>query len=198
MFSTWPQSLSTPSTSWEMLDLATRKQHEAWTSITKIYAPLVYGWARRSGLHDSDASDATQDVFLKVYLNLAKCDQARGKFRAWLWTITRHTVVEHFRDQKVRPILVQDAFLDNRQQHDKGETDEIESDRIPNPVLLRALEVIRPKFKERTYQAAWQVIALGRRPDDVARDLEMTTGAVYIAKSRLLKELRSTLEGYEF
>ena len=29
---------------------------EAWTRFVDIYTPLVYGWARRAGLDDSDAA----------------------------------------------------------------------------------------------------------------------------------------------
>jgi RNA polymerase sigma-70 factor (ECF subfamily) len=40
-----------------------------------------------------------------------------------------------------------------------------------------------------------QTAVEGRRPSDVATDLEMTIGAVYVARSRVLKRLRKELDG---
>ncbi len=35
----------------------------AWQEFVDLYAPLIYGWARKKGLQDADAADITQDVF---------------------------------------------------------------------------------------------------------------------------------------
>ena len=39
---------------------------EAWRQFVELYAPLVYGFARRRGLQDCDAADLTQDVLQAV------------------------------------------------------------------------------------------------------------------------------------
>ena len=40
----------------------------AWEQFVGLYAPLVYGFARRNGLQDADAADVAQDVGLLVGL----------------------------------------------------------------------------------------------------------------------------------
>ena len=57
-------------------------------------------------------------------------------------------------------------------------------------LLKNALELIRREFHERTWQAFWGVVVEGRAAADVAADLEMTPGAVRVAKSRVLLRLR--------
>ncbi len=44
--------------------LRLRDPHDeaAWTEFVDLYAPLVYGYARKQGLQDADAADLTQDV----------------------------------------------------------------------------------------------------------------------------------------
>ena len=64
-------------------------------------------------------------------------------------------------------------------------------------LIHRALELVRPEFAERTWQACMQTAVEGRRTADVAADLEMTVGAVYVARSRVLKRLKVELEGLE-
>ena len=54
----------------------------------------------------------------------------------------------------------------------------------------RALELIRSEFEERTWRAFLMVTVEGRLPADAAAALGTTPGAVYIAKSRVLKRLR--------
>src|SRR5690348_17125338 len=39
---------------------------EAWQQFIQLYAPLVYGFARRRGLQDADAADLMQEVLRSV------------------------------------------------------------------------------------------------------------------------------------
>src|SRR5262249_23587131 len=52
----------------------------AWTEFVDLYAPLVYGYARKQGLQDADAADLTQDVLGAVAgaVDRLEYDPARG------------------------------------------------------------------------------------------------------------------------
>src|SRR6516164_7256878 len=67
---------------------------QAWNQFVEIYAPLVYGFARRHGLQDADAADVTQEVMQSVSKAAHKLeyDPERGSFRGWLFTVTRNNV----------------------------------------------------------------------------------------------------------
>ncbi len=45
----------------------------------------------------ADAEDLTQDVFLKIYSNLASFDTGRGSLQVWITTMTRNLLVDNFR-----------------------------------------------------------------------------------------------------
>ena len=60
-------------------------------------------------------------------------------------------------------------------------------------ILRRAVELVRAEFEAQTWQAFWRVVVDGRRPGDVAEELGITTNAVYLARSRVLRRLRETL-----
>jgi RNA polymerase sigma-70 factor (ECF subfamily) len=70
-----------------------------------------------------------------------------------------------------------------------------QSERAHADLVRRALELVRPEFAGHTWQACMQTAVEGRRPADVAADLEMSVGAVYVARSRVLKRLRQELDG---
>lgn len=72
----------------------------AWTELVKAHHRRVYALCYRFTGSAHDAEDLTQDVFLKVYGNLASFDLARGSFQTWITTLTRNLLVDHFRRTK--------------------------------------------------------------------------------------------------
>lgn len=72
----------------------------AWTELVKAHHRRVYAICYRFTGSPNDAEDLTQDVFLKVYGNLAAFDLARGSFQTWITTLTRNLLVDHFRRTK--------------------------------------------------------------------------------------------------
>ena len=75
-----------------LVSLRDRNDSEAWRRFVDIYAPLIYGLARKRGLQDADAADLTQDVFRAVSgaIPSFQYDSTRGSFRGWLYTIARN------------------------------------------------------------------------------------------------------------
>jgi RNA polymerase sigma-70 factor (ECF subfamily) len=59
------------------------------------------------------------------------------------------------------------------------------------------LELIRDQFADNTWQAFWRVTIDEQTPSQVAADLGMSVGAVYVAKSRVLSRLRDELHELE-
>src|SRR5437588_509207 len=67
------------------------RDRDAWRQFVRLYAPVVYGFARKRGLQDADAADLMQEVFRSVAAAAGRLDYdpARGTFRSWLYTVTR-------------------------------------------------------------------------------------------------------------
>jgi RNA polymerase sigma-70 factor (ECF subfamily) len=80
--------------------------------------------------------------------------------------------------------------------------DETDDERIWNLEHQRQLfhwaaEKVRADFKDTTWNAFWAVAVEGRPAADVAKVLGLTSGAVYIAKSRVTARLRRVIETIE-
>ena len=58
-----------------------------------------------------------------------------------------------------------------------------------------ALELVRAEFEDRTWQAFWRVTVEEKTTADVAEALGISVNAVRLAKSRVLRRLRTELEG---
>ena len=69
----------------------------AWTELVRAQHRRVYGICYRFTGNPTDAEDLTQDVFLKIYSNLASFDTGRGSLQVWITSLTRNLLVDNFR-----------------------------------------------------------------------------------------------------
>ncbi len=69
----------------------------AWAEMVRTHHKRVYGLCFRFTGNATDAEDLTQDVFLKIYMNLASFDAMRGSLPVWIATMTRNLLVDNFR-----------------------------------------------------------------------------------------------------
>ncbi|MFO0844032.1 MAG: sigma-70 family RNA polymerase sigma factor [Gemmataceae bacterium] len=160
----------------------------AWTAFVELYGPVVYRYSRRRGVQDADAADLLQEVLAEV----ARCIQEfqyqpeRGRFRDWLFTVTRRRLNRFFERKKRPGAAGEPAPLDlvAAQPADAEWTSEFNGQ-----VLRAALERARPQFEPETWRAferAW----LEHQPAvAVAAELGIPVDKVYVAKSRVLKRL---------
>lgn len=169
--------------------------------MTVIYGPLVYQWARRCRLSNDDAADIVQEVFRTLARAIADF-QPTGKFRGWLWTITRNKVRDHLRAAERQAIATggTTAYDILRQLADDApepwENDE-ERSVSEQGVTLRTLDLIRSEFEPNTWQAFWLSTVEKKSGSEIAEALGMTKQAVYQAKYRVTQRLREELAGLE-
>src|SRR5213592_1313025 len=78
---------------------------DAWREFVYLYAPIIYGFARKRGLQDADAADLMQEVLRSVSAAAHRLDYDRnqGTFRGWLFTITRNKVFNFLSARRIRP-----------------------------------------------------------------------------------------------
>src|SRR5262245_32982810 len=65
------------------------QEEQAWRRFVDLYTPLLYFWARRTGLQEADAADLVQQVLAILVRKLPEFSYDREKsFRNWLRTVT--------------------------------------------------------------------------------------------------------------
>jgi RNA polymerase sigma-70 factor (ECF subfamily) len=158
-----------------------------------LYTPLLYYWARRVGLQDTDAADRVQDVFTVLLRKLPEFTYDRGKsFRGWLRTLTLNKWRERQRAAASRREEGAAALPDVAGPDAAEALWETEYQRH---LVRRALEVMQREFQPATWQACWAMLVEGRSAADVGAELGLSTGAVRSAKFRVLCRLREELSG---
>ena len=64
-------------------------------------------------------------------------------------------------------------------------------------LFLLAADCVKDNVKEATWRAFWMTAVEDRSVDDVANTLGISVGAVYIARSRVLAQLRDEIKKWE-
>ncbi len=168
----------------------------------EIYAPLVYGWARKSRLGQHDSEDIVQDVFRRVSTGLKNFQHGDTShtFRGWLWTITRNAIRDRFTKLAKDPIEAEGGTqaLQRMQEAPDWVTDhhsvEPSLDSSEEAaVLRRALKLVENDFAEHTWKAFWEFTIEGRSAKEVADKFGISEGGVRQAKFRVLARLREAM-----
>jgi RNA polymerase sigma-70 factor (ECF subfamily) len=174
------------------------RDEEAWRQFIELYAPLVYGYARKQGLQDADAADLAQDVLGAVVMAIGRLeyDPQRGAFRNWLFTIARHKLVNSGASATNRMRGSGDSTTQRLLEQcpvPRGDEDEWESE-WQRRLLAWACEEVRRDVTDPTWQAFWRTAIDGRHGKEVAAELGLSVGAVYLARKRVLARLKELIQ----
>ena len=177
-----------------LLERARARDEAAWGRLVALYRPLVLYWCGRGGVAPADAEDVAQEVFAATARDLAgfRNDRPGDSFRGWLRAVTRNQLLQFFRRRRGRPQAEggSDAWENLQEVADPlpgpGEDESVELGQL----YLRALELVRGEFEERTWQAFWLTAVEDRAPGIVAQELHTTANNVRQARSRVLRRLR--------
>lgn len=168
---------------------------EAWTEFVQIYQPLILVIARRRGLQHADALEVTQDVLGRVAATIENWESQKGKgaFRGWLYKITRNLTMDHLR---------------KRQRH-AGENDHVDWSQVASPAIEDSLEfrgeferrvfhwaaaIVKPRFAEDNWQAFWRTTVDKVPVEEVADQLAVSRGKVYVARSRVMARIAGVIQ----
>jgi RNA polymerase sigma-70 factor (ECF subfamily) len=78
------------------------KDEGALEELVKRYLPLIFGFVKNYTGNRDNASDITQEVFVKVWRNLKKFDRSKS-FRTWIFTIAKRTAIDWLRKKNALP-----------------------------------------------------------------------------------------------
>ena len=185
-----------------ILRLPDRADVEAWDEFVAIYEPLVYRLTRTKGFQDADAREIVQEVLVAVCRAVDKWepDPQRGRFRDWLFKIARNLMINFLTRRQTRPLGTGQSGMMEWLEGNHAATPEESATfdlEYRREVFHWAAEQVRERVKDRTWSAFWRSSVDGRSIADTASELEMSVGAVHIARSRVLGRLRATVKKFE-
>lgn len=167
----------------------------AWSDFVSIYEPVIYAMARSRGLQDADAREVTQDVLISVAGAIERFDlNGEGRFGGWLARITRNAAIDRIRQRRERGSGRSDMVRALEQLPEAEPDESAVFDLERQRQLFRwAAKRVRGQVQEQSWEAFWMTAVEGQAAATVAAKLEMTAGAVYVARCRVLARLKAMI-----
>jgi RNA polymerase sigma-70 factor (ECF subfamily) len=171
--------------------LQDHEDEEAWREFVQLYQPMIFRIARRRGLQHADAAEVTQEVLGRVAAAVDRWrpDPGNGSFRGWLFRITRNLTIDWLRRDNRRPANLDSATALAAVPEAAPEDESEFETEYRRSVFSLAASRIKGDFQTRTWQAFWRTAVEGVEIKQVAQELDLSVGAVYIARSRVMKKL---------
>jgi len=172
----------------------------SWDRVVQMYSPLLRRWLRAYEVQDADAEDLVQEVLTVLVRDLPKFqhNQQAGAFRSWLRKVLVNRLRNFWRGRQHLPLAMgSSSILErlNELEDESSQASRVWDAEHDRDVLTRLMELIRPKFLPKTWEAFHRQLYLGQRADEVASELEMSLSSVYVARSRVLSALRREAAG---
>ncbi len=174
---------------------------EAWAEFVELYRPVILGFARRKGLQEADAEDVAQQVLLSVAnaVERREHDPKRAKFRTWLKRVADNAILNALTRKKPDRAAGGSTLLAVLNQHpaaDRPDSDLLKLE-YRREVFRWAARKVRREFQPETWSAFWLTAVEERSVESVASELGKSPGAIYAARSRVMRRIQEQVAQYE-
>lgn len=184
-----------------ILQIQSPQNRLAWEEFVEIYRPVVYGLAVSRGLQHADAMDLVQTVFISVVNSISHWEKQgeKTRFRNWLLRIAKNATINAVTrrppDQGIGGDGIPNETLD---QLSGGGISEHELDlAYKRQLYLQAAEKVRQKVSHENWMAFEMTAIEGLAIEAVARELGKSVGAIYAARSRIMRQLSDVVSQLE-
>lgn len=147
--------------------------------IYNLYYQKVKSYIRGKVSNAQDVEDLASDVFLKVYEKLDRFDDSKASLSTWIYTITRNTVIDHYRTQKKFTTLDESYPAE----------DNVDG-ALLREEMLESLATQLEKLDKRAQKIVILRYFHGKTLKDIAQQMELSYSYVKVLHNQALNDLR--------
>jgi len=176
-----------------------RNDPDRWREFDAIYRPIVRAYLRKRGLKDSEATDVTQEIFVKLLGKIHTYDRGRYSFRTWLFTVAQNTLIDQAR-RKASYQKALDGWAIQAIEASPADSARMKADwrKIhQEKILEHAVTKARARYSPKVWACFDQRILRNRPAARIAAELKIEPNAVYVNASRVLKQVRAICQEFD-
>ncbi len=170
----------------------------AWSVFFGNLSSVVYRLARSRGLQDADADDLAQQVFVSISRSVASWAPAAdgATLSSLLYRIAHNEISKRLRagNRTWQPFMQCSGNAPRGSPTRFGRERRIVYERSRMEAFRWASDAIRHEFTAATWTMFWQSTVEEQTVDDVAKTHGRTSGAVYLARYRVMKRLKEKID----
>lgn len=159
------------------------------------YSAPVYSLAMHMLRHEALAEEATQEVFLNIWLKAGSFKPERGEPRSWVMSVAHHKIVDLIRARRRAVAVTEPADYDVLAQipANQASTEEQVQRNLDRERILDALRQLPDPQREVILLAYFE----GYSQSEMAERLDQPLGTIKTRVRLGMQKLRTVLEGYD-
>ncbi len=169
----------------------------AWEEFIEIYSRYVFSILINMNVAESDADELHQEIMIKLWKRLPELDIENLRFRNYLSTVTKNTVLNFIRSRKRRIAREEKALADTTLTYLDSirlpDIDEIAEKEWRIHLTHLALQNIEPLFSKNAI-TVFKLSLQGLTAQQIVDQEDMTLNTVNTLKSRVKSRFKSELE----
>jgi RNA polymerase sigma-70 factor (ECF subfamily) len=172
----------------QLIIYAKEGEAEAFGELYERHVNAVYRFLYARLDNSMDAEDFTEEVFLRAWNSLAGYRERGVPFLAFLLIIARNVLIDHYRRNGRSP---QQLTIDDIQLRDSNpEPSEVTAMNLKHQEIRQALRQLRDDYQEVLVLRFLNDLS----PNETAKVMKRSTGAVRVLQHRAIVALRKTME----
>jgi RNA polymerase sigma-70 factor (ECF subfamily) len=181
-----------------LIRIADPKDSVAWAEFVAIYEPVLERVAKARGLQADDAKELAQEVLITVMHSISRFEISPrvGSFRRWLATIVGNKIHDFFRAANRHTEVGSRSRVDLHGLKDESlpDIDEQLESQWRHQMFAEAVDAIRNTVEGETWLAFWRTSIDLVPAEEVAQELGVSIGNIYVARSRVISKLRKWVQ----
>ena len=179
-----------------ILQLTGQASELAWAEFVSSYEPFLVRLAQRRGVPLRHVPDVTQQIVLAIARSVSRW-QDDGKpesFRRWLNRVAQNVVIRFMTRERRQPGGTGGAELIEYLESVPAEPDEQHIAEYERELIVWAADQVRGEFRETSWQAFHSTVIDSHDVADVAIELGVSPGSIYMSRSRIMSRIRKIID----
>lgn len=175
-----------------IIRLKNEQNESAWRDFVCTYEAFLNRLVSRHGVPQRHIPDVTQQILMVIAKSVDgwQDDGNPASFRRWLGSVSRNVVLRFMTRERKQAGGVGGSDVLTALGAVESPPDQEQIQRYRYELILWAAEQVRHDFLDSSWRAFWFTVIEQRSVEEVARELGVSPGSIYMSRSRIMSRIR--------